>query len=175
MKKKCFVTAVPVDETRAGLNRSFFPPILNFFTSLHHPLFSVSFHSGVSFPHASFFFYSQFTIFCVVSQFHLFKGRDQHLAPIPVRIWCWWAELGKVASAARGSETCASKFPWVRECVSYSSGNLCVKVTEAISVFIFIGHPFFCTLHGCYIYMYKCILSKLWFCCRSSLWVMWPH
>lgn len=35
--------------------------------------------------------------------------------------------------------------------------------------------PFFCTLHGCYIYMYKCILSKLWFCSRSSLWVMWPH
>lgn len=76
-EKKCFLTAVPVDETQAGLNHSFFPPHPQFFfTSLHHPLFSVSFDSGVSFP----FFYSQFTIFCVVSQFHLFKGRDQHLA-----------------------------------------------------------------------------------------------
>lgn len=122
----------------------FFSPILNFFTSLHHPLFSVSFDSGVSFP---FFLLSVHHLLCSFSIPPL-QREGSTSGPIPVRIWCWWAELGKVASVARGSETCASKFPWVRECVYYSSGNLCVKVTEAIWVFIVIGHPFFAPYMG---------------------------
>lgn len=144
-EKKCFLTAVPVDETQAGLNHSFFfSPILNFFYLSSSPPFLCLIWFWCFF---SFFLLSVHHLLCSFSIPPL-QREGSTSGPIPVRIWCWWAKLGKVASVARGSETCASKFPWVRERVYYSSGNLCVKVTEAIWVFIVIGHPFFAPYMG---------------------------
>lgn len=129
---------------------------LDWTTLFFFPPSSIFFYLSSSPPFLCLIWFWCFFSFFLLSVHHLLcsfsipplQREGSTSGPIPVRIWCWWAELGKVASVARGSETCASKFPWVRERVYYSSGNLCVKVTEAIWVFMVIGHPFFAPYMG---------------------------
>lgn len=139
------------DSSASGWNSGWTEPLFFFFP---HPQFF--FYLSSSPPFLCLIWFWCFFSFFLLSVHHLLcsfsipplQREGSTSGPIPVRIWCWWAELGKVASVARGSETCASKFPWVRERVYYSSGNLCVKVTEAIWVFMVIGHPFFAPYMG---------------------------
>lgn len=114
-KQACDGSTGAQDSGWPGTFPFLFPPLL--FSSFYQPFFFFSLlYDGLSFPHTILFPFNSPPPALSIYHFHVTSskgGSGRHSAP--ARIGCWEGELGKVASVARASETCASKVPLARQ------------------------------------------------------------